>query len=211
MFLNLSQHTSKFSLWQKCQTVEKDKYSEREIWKSGQLTNHFSCLWTLVESGVTLQPPQFWNELQEVCSLLLVLPSPCQGDLQFFLLLSQCIFHKQNLHKGFNLLNFEGGVLLLAAAPVADGSLPCHRSWRPERHSQVLFSHCSLLMWMFALVESAWLWESFPEARNRKDTESGLLSLPVCVNFLLRDSATCLVCAIFWVPHVLYLCAMCKS
>ena len=42
----------------------------------------------------------------------------------------------EHLHEGLNLV--AGGVLLLAAAPVADLPLPYHRPWRPGRHPQVL-------------------------------------------------------------------------
>ena len=44
-----------------------------------------------------------------------------------------------SLHLLLNLREYvAGGVLLLAAAPVADGALPCHWSWRPGQHPQVL-------------------------------------------------------------------------
>ena len=62
-----------------------------------------------------------------------MLPSPCQGDLKFFLLLSRCIL-LLNLHE-----HVAGGVLLLADAPVVDGALLVyHWSWRSGQHPKVL-------------------------------------------------------------------------
>ena len=127
--------------------MQREKWRNQENWQL--LSVAFEPPQRLV---LTLQPPQIWNELQEVSAVLLVLPSPCQGDLKFFLLLYHCIL-LLNLHE-----HVAGGVLLLAAASVADGALPCHWSRRPGQHPQVPSHNFSMAYKMFAhkLPSGAW-------------------------------------------------------
>ena len=78
-------------------TSRREKSENQVNWQI--LSVAFEPLQRLV---VTVQAPQIWNELQEVGTLLPLLPS-CQGDLKFSLLLSHCIMFL-HLHEVFNLL-----------------------------------------------------------------------------------------------------------
>ena len=103
----------------------------REIRNHVNWQTPFSCLWTFAETGANSATSSNlkWTARSQRCPTGASLASSRWPHvLSTFIALHLLL----NLHE-----YVAGGVLLLAAAPVADGALPCHWSWRPGQHPQV--------------------------------------------------------------------------
>ena len=94
---------------------------------------------TLDARGVRCSTLEYSDELEFPSTLMEQRTLAARG-----VLLYHCIL-LLNLHE-----HVAGGVLLLAAASVADGALPCHWSRRPGQHPQVPSHNFSLAYKMFA-------------------------------------------------------------
>ena len=104
----------------------------REIRNHVNWQTPFSCLWTFAETGANSATSSNlkWTARSQRCPTGASLASSRWPHV-----LSTFI----SLHLLLNLREYvAGGVLLLAAAPVADGALPCHWSWRPGQHPLAL-------------------------------------------------------------------------